>query len=395
MPFAYDFSWVQDPAQQFLFRCFPQPSDLRFVGGSVRNTLLGVPVADFDVATIYPPEQTMSLLQGHGVRVIPTGLAHGTVTALVQEHAYEITTLRRDLVTDGRRAQVAYTDSWQQDALRRDFTMNGLYVDHRGILYDDVGGAADAASRTIRFIGDPVIRIQEDYLRILRFFRFWAWYGKRVDEKGLQAVHDFQPFLATLSGERITKEWLRFLEAPNPWPMLVELQAKGFLPWILGHEESSSLGPFLQEIEQRLGPTTAWIRLACLSPIFPRRLVLSREQTRLFQNLSKPLPFAQSIEGVYETSLAEAKGRLILQACGSMAQGHDPMDHLRECLQDLEQRVWPIFPLSGRHLIPLGLVGSQVGERLRQVKKWWIQQGCTPNLPACLHYAANIAALSS
>ena len=195
--------------------------EARFVGGAVRNALLGAHVVDIDIAVPMPPSETLQRLTAKGIKVVETGLEHGTVTAIAGTHAFEITSLRRDMETDGRHAKVAFTDDWAEDAARRDFTINALYASAAGEIYDYATGVEDLIAGKVRFMGDARSRIAEDYLRVLRLFRFHAWYGKGdMDAEGLRAAAEAKDKLGTLSAERIAKEMLRLLEAGNPAPVL-------------------------------------------------------------------------------------------------------------------------------------------------------------------------------
>ena len=208
--------------------------EVRFVGGCVRNALLGVAVDDIDLATPLLPNDVMARLSAAGISVIATGIAHGTVTAVVGAQHYEITSLRRDDSTDGRHAHVSFSTDWALDASRRDFTMNALYADAAGTIYDYHEGVADLKAGRIRFIGEPQLRICEDYLRILRLFRFYAHYGRSEPEQSaLAAVMLERAGLARLSGERIAKEMFKLLEAPDPLPALRLMGACQILPLIL------------------------------------------------------------------------------------------------------------------------------------------------------------------
>ena len=187
----------------------------RFVGGAVRNALMGLPVDDVDIATWLPPDEVVKALKAAGLKAIPTGIDHGTVTAIAERRPYEITTLRRDVTTDGRNATVAFTDDWTEDALRRDFRLNALYADVAGNVFDPTGeGVADTTAGRVVFVGDPKTRIREDYLRILRFFRFQAWYGRsKADGAALAACASLRGDLGRLSAERVQKELLKLLAA--------------------------------------------------------------------------------------------------------------------------------------------------------------------------------------
>ena len=211
--------------------------EARFVGGAIRNTLLGKPVADIDIATPLTPDKVGTLLAAAGIAFVPTGIEHGTVTAIVEGKPFEVTTLRRDVTTDGRHAVVAFTNDWSLDAQRRDFTMNALYAAADGEIFDFVGGIADLKAGRVRFVGDAPTRIREDYLRILRLFRFHAWYGKgEIDVEALRAAAVEKGGLAGLSGERIAKEMLRLLETENPAPVLRPMAASGILALVLPGE---------------------------------------------------------------------------------------------------------------------------------------------------------------
>ena len=181
--------WLNAPETARLFAALTAGGgEARFVGGCVRNALIGAPVADLDIATDIVPDEVVRRLEAAGIAAVPTGIAHGTVTAIVDHKPFEITTLRRDVSTDGRRATVAFTTDWREDAARRDFTFNALYATAAGEVIDMTGGLADLEARQVRFIGEPAHRIAEDYLRILRFFRFHAWYGRgELDSSGLAA----------------------------------------------------------------------------------------------------------------------------------------------------------------------------------------------------------------
>ena len=206
----------------------------RFVGGCVRDSLLDRPVQDVDIATPTPPDEVIWLLTEASIKAVATGLAHGTVTAVIGRAHFEITTLRRDVETDGRRAKVAFTKDWAADAARRDFTINALYLDPDGAIYDPTGGLADLRAGRVRFVGDAAARIREDYLRILRFFRFHAHYGRgEVDRAGLEACRALAAGVASLSGERLQGELLRLLGAADPTPVLRLMAAEGILAHIL------------------------------------------------------------------------------------------------------------------------------------------------------------------
>ena len=209
--------WLSATGTQAVFEALEQGGfNARAVGGIVRNTLLGLPATDIDIATDAPPQATMKLARASGLKTIPTGLAHGTITIIAHNTKYEVTTLRRDISTDGRHAEVAFTNDWAADAARRDFTINALYCDRHGTVFDPLGGSADLSPPKIRFIGNPTSRITEDYLRILRFFRFSATFcaDGTLDKTGLAAASALSAGLSRISGERIQSELFKLLAAP-------------------------------------------------------------------------------------------------------------------------------------------------------------------------------------
>src|SRR3954471_20663691 len=237
-------AWMTDPPTERLFAALPGGGiAARFVGGCVRNAVLGHPVDDLDLAVDKPPEAVMRALDAAKIKVVPTGLAHGTVTAIANSRVFELTTLRRDVETDGRRAVVAFTDDWLADAGRRDFTFNALYADPDGTLYDPFEGRADLAAGKVRFIGDPDMRIGEDRLRVLRFFRFHAWYGRLpLDGPSYQACARNAAALGSLSGERVRKELLRTLQAPGAADALDAMLDAGVLDhWLPDYAGSARL----------------------------------------------------------------------------------------------------------------------------------------------------------
>ena len=240
----------------------------RFVGGAVRNALLGAAVIDIDIAVPLPPLEAMNRLQDAGIKVVPTGLDHGTVTAIRNDKVFEITSLRQDVETDGRHAAVAYTADWREDSARRDFTMNALYAGLDGEIFDYHGGVEDLIAGRVRFVGEASARIREDHLRILRLFRFHAWYGKGdMDGEALRAAASAKADIAKLSGERIAKELLRLLECPNPVPVLRVMAAAAILPEVLpGALQLARLEHLIFIDAENDFPPDSVLRLAALLP---------------------------------------------------------------------------------------------------------------------------------
>ena len=285
------------------------PDKARYVGGAVRDTLLGIGNVDVDLATTHQPEAVIDLLEVAKIKAVRTGIAHGTITAVAGDGVYEVTTLRRDLETDGRHATVAFTDDWREDAARRDFTINALYADPAsGELFDYFGGLDDLAARRVRFIGDPLTRIAEDHLRILRFFRFLARFGDSPDEAGLKACTDRANDLMTLSRERIANELLRLLVAPRAAevvalmldhgifaPVLPEIGDALQLAALATHEEAAGIAP---DPIRRLAAILS--RDPAIAAAVGARLKLSKLQRRRLESAALPVeaaPRALALQG--------------------------------------------------------------------------------------------------
>src|SRR6478735_12103738 len=270
-------AWFKDPALTRVFSLLnADGGEGRVVGGAVRNSLMGLAVSDIDVATTLTPEQVIERASATGIKAVPSGVAHGTVTLVIDGKPFEVTTLRADLETDGRRAKVAFSSDWQTDAERRDLTINALYVDANGDVIDLVGGLPDIEKRNIRFIGDAATRVAEDYLRILRFFRFFAYYGSgRPDADGLRASAAARSKLRSLSAERVWSELRKLLSAEDPGRALLWMRQVGVLSEILPETEKWGIDtiPTLIGTEK----TLAWkpdplLRLAAIVPPDPVRL---------------------------------------------------------------------------------------------------------------------------
>jgi poly(A) polymerase len=410
-----DFSWVHQDMYQKLFACLPDPTCMRFVGGVVRNTFLNLPFDDVDFATSYRPEEMTAFFNQHGCKVIPTGIEHGTVTVLSHGNAYEITTLRRDIETDGRHAIIAYTPMWEEDAQRRDFTMNAMYVDHCGTVHDYVGGQNDVHQGLIRFIGDPERRITEDYLRILRFFRFWALYGRHADPDGLEVCFRMKDHLAQLSSERITKEMLKLLGAKDPWPILSIMNSGGLYPLVWGNQGRPHGISALQILENLWGPADLWVRLAMVTGCMPQRLTLSRSQKKHLQDLWTELDETELWASVYTVGLPVTQERMWMKALLGLVEWSKPsslaevdgsqrvhetealpnamiqwLESRKKEIQELGQQIFPDFPLSGRDVMSLGISGPEIGRVLQGTKAWWIQCKGRPTHEECLEYAGKI-----
>ncbi len=341
----------------------------RIVGGAVRDTLLGIDTADIDIATPHDPRRVIALLESAGIKAVPTGIDHGTITAVASDQVYEVTTLRRDVSTDGRRATVAFTDDWREDAARRDFTFNALYADpDTGELFDYFGGIDDLAARHVRFIGDPYRRIAEDHLRILRFFRFLARFGEVADPDGLRACTDRANDLMALSRERIANELLRLLVTPRAVEVVALMIERGiFVPVI---PEITDVRRFdaLAAREAAAGvPPDPIRRLASLIPAdgevalsVGARLKLSNKQRQQLENAvlapeGEPRPLA------YRIGTGFALDRLLLA-------GAD--------IGSLQDWTPPVLPISGGQLVARGLkAGPDVAKTLRRIQDRWVAEG--------------------
>jgi poly(A) polymerase len=360
----------------------------RFVGGCVRNTLVRQPVDDIDIATVLTPDQTTRALGAAGLRAVPTGIEHGTVTAICGGRPFEVTSLRRDVSTDGRRAVVAFTTDWAEDARRRDFTLNALYARRDGALFDPTGqGVADATAGRIVFVGKPEQRIREDYLRILRFFRFTAWYGKGApDPAAVAACEALRGQVTTLAAERISKELLKLLAAEDPRPAVELMLQTGVLAVVLPEPIDVARFASLVEIESdQLFETDPVLRLAALLPDDQLTAARVAEQLRL-SNADRdrivaalaPAPALKSWmspreirRAVYRLGHAAFRDRAKLAWARANRTAVTPQ--WRGMIALAEGWTRPAFPLTGAEVLAAGVPkGPMVGEVLREVEDWWI-----------------------
>ncbi len=344
--------------------------DVRFVGGCVRDTLLGIPVSDVDLATPLAPETVIEYLKQAGIAAIPTGIAHGTVTAVIESGPVEVTTLRRDVSTDGRHATVAFTDNWREDAARRDFTMNALYADPAtGAISDFFGGKADLEARRVRFIGDPYQRIAEDHLRILRFFRFLARFGDSPDAAAVEACTARARDLMALSRERIRDELLKLLVAKDAVSVVELMIERGIFVPVLPEVASAVQLAHLAARESETGIAPDPIRrLAALLPAgaaesIGARLKLSNLQRRRLIAAVVP-PEGEAKPLAYRAGQESAVDRLLLSD--------------RPISETVLVAGWeaPRFPLRGGAIVARGIkAGPQVAKLLRQAEERWISEG--------------------
>ncbi|RYY33182.1 MAG: CCA tRNA nucleotidyltransferase, partial [Sphingomonadales bacterium] len=336
--------------------------EVRYVGGCVRDTLLQIPVSDIDLATPLAPETVVEYLKEAGITAVPTGIAHGTITAVIESGPVEVTTLRRDLSTDGRHATVAFTDDWREDAARRDFTMNALYADPAtGEIFDYFGGRADLDARHVRFIGDPYHRIAEDHLRILRFFRFLARFGDAPDAAGLDACGARAKDLMALSRERIRDELLKLLVAKNAVRVVRLMLERGIFAPVLPEIVSADLLEHLVLRETAVAAPDPIRRLAALIPAdgsetIGARLKLSNRQRRRLAAAVVP-PEGEALHLAYRAGREGAIDRLLLS--------DRPVTEVRT-VADWEA---PRFRLTGGAIVARGVkAGPDVARLLRQVE---------------------------
>jgi poly(A) polymerase len=380
--------WLKAKETQALIAALEaaRPGGSRFVGGCVRNTLMSREVDDIDIATQLTPDEVTAIAKSAGFAAHPTGVEHGTVTVVVKHRPFEVTTLRRDVSTDGRRATVAFTDKWEEDAERRDFRMNALYAGPDGIIFDPTGGGLDdARAGRVIFIGDAHTRIREDYLRILRFFRFNAWYAKTpIDPHGLHACADLVAGLDALSVERIWKEVKKLLAAPDPraaWEGMTAIEARArALPELSNETRLDSLVTLEVDLLLHVDPMT---RVAAAltdqetARALARRLKLSNEERdRLVGALGEEVKITSYMSlrdmrrAIYRIGAEAFRDRVMLAWAGA---GGEKAQQWRALLAHGQMWKPPKLPLSGDEVMAAGVpAGPKVGKVMREVEAWWI-----------------------
>lgn len=379
-------AWLTDPATVTVMAALTAAGGedaARFVGGCIRNTLTGHPVDDVDIATVLTPDRTAAALAKANLRSVATGVEHGTVTAIVRGRPFEITTLRRDVETDGRRAVVAFTTDWGEDAQRRDFRLNAIYADRQGRLHDPTGeGVADAKAGRIVFVGDAEMRVREDYLRILRFFRFFAWYGEGApDAAAVAACAALKGGLSSLAAERVSKELLKLLAAPDPRAAVALMKSTGVLAAILpGADDLAVFGALVGIDPDPL------LRLAALSPQAGEAAALLR-----LSNAQRDRLTAAAAQALAAPPDARAARRM-LYAAGPQAY----LDQVKlawarrggdwsASLAAADGWSRPVLPVNGADAAAAGLTpGPAMGAALRAVEAWWIEEDFQPARDAVL-----------
>jgi poly(A) polymerase/tRNA nucleotidyltransferase (CCA-adding enzyme) len=372
----------------------------RAVGGAVRDALAGLPVADVDVAAPLPPEEIIARLSAAGCKVFETGLAHGTVTAVWEHQPIEVTALRRDVLTDGRHAEVAWTTDWREDAARRDFTINAMSLGADGVLHDYFGGRADLARGLVRFVGDPETRLAEDYLRLLRFFRFQARYGKGApDAEALRAIRAAIPGLARLSVERIWMEIKRILMVAEPVPALHLVAELGVLPAILPEIAEPDIN-CVARLVALAAPAEPLLRLAALggaAPGLAARLKFSMAETRALRFLQEAETPDAAVDAAEFRRWRARHAAVAVETQDAalwLADAREGDVPSRNALRaKLHAEAAPVFPLQGRDLLAAGATpGPALGALLADVEAFWIAGGCAADHGACLAEAKRLMA---
>jgi tRNA nucleotidyltransferase/poly(A) polymerase len=394
--------WLEAPEVRAVFAALGgEERATRVVGGAVRNALLGQPVTDIDFATILVPAEVTARAEAAGLKTVPTGIDHGTVTLVVGGRPFEVTTLRADVETFGRRAVVRFTGDWAEDAKRRDFTINALYCDADGTIFDPLGAYADIASRRVRFIGSADERIREDYLRILRFFRFFAWYGVgRPDAAGLKAAARHKAGLALLSAERLWAELKKLLAAPDPSRALLWMRTTDILQRVL--PESWGIDAIHRLVAAEAAEGRAPDPLLRLEAIMPPhraridslagRLRLSRaEEARLLEWATAPEPDpswseAELAKRLYRLGTRGLRDRLMLAQAREREAGNETTAAaLKRQIAFTAGWQRPVFPLKGADLLASGMApGPQVGRLLKELEQRWIDSGFALSRPELL-----------
>jgi len=366
-------SWLTAPKTQAVFDALTQQGHTALaVGGCVRNALMGVPVTDVDIATDATPETVMSLADAAGLKAVPTGIDHGTITLVSDSTGYEVTTFRADTETDGRHAVVRFSKDMAEDAARRDFTMNALYANADGEVFDPLGGMPDLTARRVRFIGDAKARIEEDYLRILRFFRFAAWYGDKdhgFDPDALAAIAASLDGLHGLSKERITAEMKKLMAADDPAPAFGTMAQTGVLHALLPGSDARALAPLIHLEHANSIPTDPMRRLAALGGFSTDDLRLSKKTQRQLELYQSLIGSAEPpAELGYRHGADIARDALLLRSA-MLDMPFDPSD-----LQAAQTGARARFPVKPKDLMP-DYQGPALGEKLRALEAQWIASG--------------------
>ncbi|MCE3232274.1 MAG: cca [Rickettsiaceae bacterium] len=385
---------ISNPEAKQIFKALGNKA--RFVGGCVRDSLLNKPLTDIDIATSHLPEKTMSLLQASSIKVVPTGLKHGTVTAVINGKNFEITTLRRDVACDGRHAEVEFTDDWEQDAARRDFTINAMSADIDGKIYDYFDGQSNLERGVVRFVGDANERCREDILRILRFFRFYAYYGiGELDGEAIAACIKFAPQIDTLSGERIQAEMLKLIAAPNPLKSLIKMDEISILKHLLPTNISITVLEKLIAIENELSiEANPLLRLAALinngiidnddlGDVLERWKLSNKHMRYLESVIVTPFDISSDMPLSEQNKIIRVVGRdifidiiLLNWAEDISLSDDDETEYYRAAITNANDWEIPVFPVNGDDLKKLGIEeGRTLGKAIKLGEEWWEASG--------------------
>lgn len=387
--------WLKGEQLQRLFDILcAEGGDARVAGGAVRNALMGVPASDIDLCTTLVPQEVVKRLETAGHKAVPTGIEHGTITAVIDSEAFEVTTLRKDIETNGRHAVVEFGTDWEADANRRDLTINGLYCDRDGKVYDYVDGYKDILSRDVRFIGDAATRIKEDSLRILRFFRFFAWYGDgRPDASGLKACAAGRELLAGLSVERVWAELKKMLSAPDPGRAILWMRTTGILGGVLPetHKWGTDAMPglFRLEQEQNWQPDALFRLMGMVRPDVETMKTLSKRMAFSNKETQRMIAWADNPAPTADTSITDLKKLLyrgdVLGLIDSIKlevvhlrgrEEEEAANKMLELINHAQNWQRPTFPLQGQDLIAAGIKpGPEMGQRLKALEEAWIDSG--------------------
>ncbi len=368
--------WIAEPATQAVCAALTEGgAQALFVGGCVRNALLGAPVSDIDIATDARPERVVELAQRAGLKPVPTGIDHGTVTVVSSGIPHEITTFRRDVETDGRRAVVAFSDKVEEDAARRDFTMNALYAQPDGTIFDPLDGLPDLRARRVRFIGNAQDRIREDYLRSLRYFRFHAWYGDTeagFDADALAAISANLDGLETLSRERVGAEMLKLLAAPDPAPSVATMRSTGILAQLLPGADDRALAILVQlEQDANAGPDAIRRLAAIAPPEVAKTLRLSKAQLQRLTRMRDEAAATTSVAELGYRYGAEGGLHETLLRCAFLEQPWSD-----DLARALKHGAAASFPIRAADLIP-AFSGPALGAKLAALEARWIASDFT------------------
>jgi len=388
LPSLYGHEIFETPGLHSVFQAIASAGgEARIVGGAVRNALLGERVHDIDMATTLTPEQVVAAARAAGLKTVATGIEHGTVTVISESNGFEVTTLRHDVDTDGRKATVAFTDDWAADAARRDFTLNALYCSALGEVFDPVGGLGDLTTRMVRFVGDPEARIQEDYLRILRFFRFVSQYGQgEVDADGLTACTQLRGGLKQLSRERVGQETCKLLCGRRAGDVAVLMNEAGINRTLFGTDMDAELLVSVIALAGSLGFTPDYTTLlAAALPLAADEqselLRLSNAQTRSLNDVQSAMPPSPALRDnerkvvLYQTGTETWKRAVLLAWAHDKKTGDEDWARLYQLPDEWDV---PVFPVTGADVLATGMqAGPQVGETLKALEDWWIAGGFT------------------